>query len=153
MKLCGETIIHIFRNMCLLLVTLTYSIIIFGIGYNLAILDKNAENWKHCTEGNSLHDITIFALITDIIGFFSANSLNVIMFILYYAMGYNAIVQEKSGNCQITDPNKYDSVLLSQILMIKLLWMSIPSLIMLITYKIPRETCCERRIDNIDNEV
>ncbi|CAB5385296.1 unnamed protein product [Rhizophagus irregularis] len=147
MKLCGETVIHIFRIMCLLLVALNYAIILFSICYNISILGENAENWKHCTGGNFLHNITVFALITDIIGFISANSLNVIMSILYYAMGYSAI-QKKSGNCQITDPKKYESVLLSQILMITLLWMSIPSFIMFIACEIPSETCCEGRIDN-----
>lgn len=144
MKLfCKERVILIFWLMCLLFMSLIYGVIILGIMNNSIILNGNVGNWKHCTGGNFLRDITIFALITSIIGFISANSLNIIMLILYYAMGYNAI-QEKSGNCQITDPKLYDSVMFSQISMNILLSMSIFSLVMVIYCSIP---CYERRID------
>jgi hypothetical protein len=134
--------------MCLLVISLTYGICIVSIIINGVILNDYVENWKHCTGGNFLHDITIFALISTIIGIISANSLNIIMLILYYAMGYNA-VQEKSGNCQIMEPELYNLVLYCQSLMNILLFMSIFSLVMIIYCSIPGK-CRKRYIDDVE---
>ncbi|GBC02768.1 hypothetical protein RclHR1_04800008 [Rhizophagus clarus] len=150
-ELCGGCAVSTVWCITLVFEIVTYVLIIYDVIVSSMILIDNAGNWEHCTGGNFLHNITIFALITGVIGLVSGNTVNFIMFILYYAMGYNTIQQE-SGNCQIIDPNLYETVLGNQNIMFSLLLMSIPAA--LVTFIICGGFCyvccevCERCVDN-----
>jgi len=116
---------------CIFLVfaILSYILILANIIDSAVILNE-FEN-QYCTGGKFLHKVTIFALIAGLIGFISGNTANIIMLILYYAMHYN-IIQEQSGDCQMKDSNLYNSVITGQKLLLALLFLSIPSVMVVI---------------------
>jgi len=118
--------------MFFLLEIAAYALIITDIVTSAMIFSEYAGNWeKYCTGGIFLYKITAFALITGVIGLVSGNALNIIMLILFYAMHYNA-TQEDSGDCQMMDPNLYNSVLNNQKILLALLFLSIPIVLLVV---------------------